>query len=184
MTGPSLADVWGRRSGTAEDFARYSEVLTSADLEWNDEALDEWLTSPQGFLPGNYMTFKGIADRDARDNLIALLRSVASGSANQTVRTLLERPGEMEPEILDLRTLGARNQVAAIQLCGDTYRVTTVDGELQQFREINLRFSVNSSGKGPVAGQPAIIASGMRGDRAMVIFAAPTEISAFIQKEC
>src|SRR5262244_1100246 len=43
MTGPSLADLWGRKAGKLTSFSRYSSALSSADFEWNDKTLDEWI---------------------------------------------------------------------------------------------------------------------------------------------
>jgi cytochrome c len=37
---------------------------------------------------------------------------------------------------------------------------------------------------GPFPGKPAILPSGMLGDRAAVIFAQPSEISSFIRQKC
>jgi cytochrome c len=42
MTGPSLAQLWGRKAGTLPSFSRYSPALKSANIEWNDNTLDEW----------------------------------------------------------------------------------------------------------------------------------------------
>jgi cytochrome c len=46
-TGPSLAGVFGREAGTAEGFHRYSDALKSADLVWNEDALNTFLADPQ-----------------------------------------------------------------------------------------------------------------------------------------
>ena len=74
--------------------------------------------------------------------------------------------------------------MTAIRYCGDTYSVTTGGGETQQFWERNLRFKTDSSADGPLKGKPALMPAGMMGDRASVIFAEPSEISAFIEARC
>jgi hypothetical protein len=84
----------------------------------------------------------------------------------------------------DLKSIGPEGQVAAIRYCGDTYEVTTVAGKTIPFWEFNLRFKTDSSTKGPPKGRPALLPASMMGDRAFVIFAAPQEISAFIQAKC
>lgn len=38
--------------------------------------------------------------------------------------------------------------------------------------------------EGPLAGKPVLIGSGMKGDRAAVVFARREEISSFIQRQC
>lgn len=66
MTGPSLADTWGRKVGRVEGFTRYSDALRSSGIVWNAETLDAWLENPRALIPGNRMTFRGIANRQAR----------------------------------------------------------------------------------------------------------------------
>jgi cytochrome c len=46
MTGPSLADLWGRKAGSLPSFSRYSPALKSASVVWNDKTLDEWIEVP------------------------------------------------------------------------------------------------------------------------------------------
>jgi cytochrome c len=87
-------------------------------------------------------------------------------------------------EILNLKAVEANNRVTSISHCGDTYTVTFETEEAYEFWEFNLRFKTDGSDDGPVAGHPVIIPASMRGDRAFVIFAAPTEISPFIKSEC
>ena len=60
LTGPSLAHVWGSKAGTARGFPRYSDALKKSGIVWNEETLDKWLSNPEGFVPGNGMTFPGI----------------------------------------------------------------------------------------------------------------------------
>src|SRR3974390_328664 len=57
MTGPSLAGLWNRKAGTLASFSRYSPAMKSANIEWNDKTLDEWIADPQSVVPGNQMTF-------------------------------------------------------------------------------------------------------------------------------
>jgi cytochrome c len=57
MTGPSLAELWNRKSGGLPSFPRYSPALKSAGIIWNDDTLNEWIKDPQHFIPGNAMTF-------------------------------------------------------------------------------------------------------------------------------
>lgn len=70
--GPNLHGVFDRKIGALEDF-RYSKVVEAADFQWTPEQLDHWLANPKKFLPGNRMTFAGIANEDQRTNLIAYL---------------------------------------------------------------------------------------------------------------
>jgi hypothetical protein len=58
------------------------------------------------------------------------------------------------------------------------------DGESYPYWEFNLRFKSDSCPQGPRQGEPVILGTGMGGDRAQVVFAAPGEISTFIRTEC
>ena len=40
MTGPSLADLWGRKAGGLSSFERYSEALKASGIIWDDRSLD------------------------------------------------------------------------------------------------------------------------------------------------
>jgi cytochrome c len=188
-TGPSLAGVFGRKVGTAAGFHRYSKALSSVDLVWHEDTLDAFLADPQGFLPGNRMTFRGIEEQPARADLIAFLQSATGGGAQAEPDGPPAERGEggmmgAPGELADLKSLGTGQQVTAIRYCADTYHVTTAAGEALPFWEFNLRFKTDSSDKGPHPGQPVLLPASMMGDRAFVIFAAPEEISAAIEAKC
>ena len=74
LVGPSLAGIWGRKAGTAEGFTRYSDALRSSEIVWTMETMGSWLSNPQGLIPGNQMMFKGIQDRQVREELISMLK--------------------------------------------------------------------------------------------------------------
>jgi cytochrome c len=183
MTGPSLAGVFGREAGTAEGFNRYSEALRAADIVWDEETLDTWLTDPAAMVPGNIMTFPGIEDREARAHLIAFLRQAAEGGPEGRAGQP-GRGGMSGPELSDLGEVGPEQQVTELSYCGDTYQVTTAAGQTLPVWEFNLRLKTDSSDKGPPEGRPALLRAGMMGDRYAVIFAGPQEISGFIKEQC
>ncbi len=87
-------------------------------------------------------------------------------------------------QMLNLKALEANNRITPISHCGDNYTVTVESEEAFEFWEFNVRFKTVGSENGPVTGHPVLIPASMRGDRAFVIFAAPTEISPFIKSEC
>ena len=74
MTGPSLAELWNRKSGGLPSFPRYSPAIKSAGIIWNDDTLNEWIRDPQHFIPGNTMTFPGIKEPRQRADLLAYLK--------------------------------------------------------------------------------------------------------------
>ncbi len=183
MTGPSLAHVWNRRAGSAEGFARYSDVVRRSGVTWNAASLDKWLASPEAFLPGNTMTFAGVRDPQARQDLIAYLQAVDANKAPPASKGGDMMMG-MGRQKTDLKNAPPAGQVRSIRYCGDTYTVETADGKVEKIWEFNLRFKSDSSKLGPLPGKPVVVGAGMQGDRASVVFASPAEISAFIRRSC
>ena len=178
MTGPSLAGVIGRKAGTLGSFQRYSEALKSSGVTWDEPTLDAWLEKPEAFIPGSRMTFPGIRDAQDRADIVAYLKQATTSSRAEA------GPSVGVPGDPDLKKLDPENTVTTITYCPDTYRVTTADGQTQDFWERNLRLKTDSSVIGPDKGIPALVGAGMRGDRASVIFSTPEEISAFIKRKC
>jgi cytochrome c len=195
MTGPSLANLWGRKAAGLSSFDRYSDALKASGIIWDDRALDGWLTDPRRMVPDNDMPFEGIKDDRVRADLLAFLKdatkpgAVSQQTAQQGGMKGMGGMGGMggmmgggpDP---NLKKLEPGIQVKAITYCRDTYRVTTVDGKTRAFWERNLRFRTDSSQDGPKKGAPAIMPAGMMGDRAAVIFAAPDEIAKVIEARC
>lgn len=81
MTGPSLANLWGRKAGGLSSFERYSDALKSSGIIWDDRALDGWLTDPERMVPDNEMPFQGIKDARVRDDLLAFLKEATRSGA-------------------------------------------------------------------------------------------------------
>jgi cytochrome c len=142
-------------------------------------------------MPGNHMTYPGVPDEKARSSVIAFLKSAAETPSDQN-RAAQSQPGmgsmpgggmqgRAAPK---LKTVDASSRVKSISYCRDTFTVTTEDGKSRDFWERNLRFKTDSSDEGPGKNAPAILAAGMMGDRASVVFASPDEISRFITLRC
>ncbi|HEX6979530.1 MAG TPA: cytochrome c family protein [Alphaproteobacteria bacterium] len=77
--GPSLADVYGRKSGSVQGF-NYSPAMKKADVVWNEENLSKYLADPKGFIPDNRMAFAGLKKEDDREAVIEYLESVKKGA--------------------------------------------------------------------------------------------------------
>jgi cytochrome c len=182
MTGPSLAHIWSRKAGTVEKFLRYSDALKGAGIVWNEATLDKWLSDPAQLVAGTSMTFPGLKGSKDRQDVIAYLQAVSENKAPQMKRG--DRGMMMRGAKLELRKAPPEGQVTAIKYCGDTYTVETADRKKQKVWEFNLRFKTDSSKDGPAPGKPVIVAAGMQGDRASVVFSGPAEISAFIKQSC
>src|SRR5579863_8288043 len=72
MVGPSLHGIFGRKAGTADNFA-YSEAMQKSGVVWDDDTLTKYLRGPQAFIPGDKMAFPGIKDDEQIANLLAYL---------------------------------------------------------------------------------------------------------------
>lgn len=73
--GPRLQGIYGRATGSVQGFA-YSDALKKANIVWNDQSLDKWLSDPDAFLPGNSMDFL-VAKPQERKDLIAYFKKSA-----------------------------------------------------------------------------------------------------------
>lgn len=74
-TGPTLFGVVGRAVGTEAGFG-YSDAITGLGGDWTPDRMDQYLTDPKGYAPGNKMTFAGLKKIEDRANLIAYLATI------------------------------------------------------------------------------------------------------------
>ena len=72
--GPHLAELEGRAAGSVEGF-RYSDAMKNSGITWDEDTLDAYLADPRGYIPGNRMAFRGIANEDQREAVIEYLFS-------------------------------------------------------------------------------------------------------------
>jgi cytochrome c len=70
--GPSLRGVYGRKSGSLDNF-RYSNAMLRANLVWDEANLRAYLKDPQAKVRGNRMPFAGLTDPKDIDDVIAYL---------------------------------------------------------------------------------------------------------------
>ena len=73
--GPRHRGVFGRKAASLPDYD-YSDALKSANIVWNEETLDKWLTDPQAVAPGAKMFFHLESAQDRAD-VIAYLKERA-----------------------------------------------------------------------------------------------------------
>lgn len=184
LTGPSLAHVWNHPAASVEGFKRYSDALIHAGLKWDDVTLDRWLASPQKVVPGTAMSFPGVRDPQARQDLIAYLKTLDENKAPRTAKGGGGMMMGMAPQKMDLKNAPPAGQVRSVKHCGDTYTIETADGRVEKVWEFNLRFKTDSSKAGPNPGNPVAVGAGMQGDRASIVFASPKEISEAIRESC
>lgn len=89
--GPHLDGIVGRTAGEIEGF-KFSEAMRKAGkegLRWDAAALAAYLEKPRDFIPGNRMSFRGMADAAQRKQLVEWLvaRSAASPAQDVTRQT-------------------------------------------------------------------------------------------------
>jgi cytochrome c len=73
--GPSLFNVYGRASGSVENF-KYSDAMKNAHWTWDEASLDKYLTNPKAAIPGNKIVFVGLKKEDDRKNVISYLETL------------------------------------------------------------------------------------------------------------
>jgi cytochrome c len=79
-TGPKHCGLFGRRAGSVAGFS-YSPAMARADIVWDANTLDRFLTNPTAMIPGTAMGYAGIADAQERADLIAWLRQASASPA-------------------------------------------------------------------------------------------------------
>jgi cytochrome c len=89
-----------------------------------------------------------------------------------------------QPAMEDLRQAPPERQVKAVGYCGGRYTVGFADGSSRKFGERDVRFATDSSPLGPGAGRPVLVPTGRVGDRALVVFVGPGEMTAMIRASC
>jgi len=186
LSGPSLADRWGKEAGTISDYGRYTEALKKSGIIWEENSLDAWLADPQAMIPGTTMTFRGVEQAETRTNLIAFLReALAPGGTAEVVQSGLIPKRMAEGQIPeDISSLGANQRIKEIRHCRDAYHVSTADGAAFPFWETNVRIKIDTSGRGPKEGEPVLLRSGMVGDRVSVVFSSMADLQRLLAEKC
>jgi cytochrome c len=72
--GPNLHGVFGRKAGTKEGFAGYSDGLKASGIVWDADKISTWITNPRKVVPDTKMAFLGIGNDTVRANIIAYLQ--------------------------------------------------------------------------------------------------------------
>jgi cytochrome c len=178
--------MWGRRAATLSDFARYTRALKKSEIVWDETTLYAWIADPQLMVPGTTMTFRGIGNGKAREDLVSFLRlALAPNGTAKVLKEGLIPAGMAQGQIpADLSSVGPNQRITEIRHCGDAYHVTTADGAKFPFWETNVRLKIDTSPRGPRSGAPVLHRSGMVGDRVSVIFSSLAELRQYIAEKC
>lgn len=76
LIGPSLWGVVGRKAGTAEGFAKYSDALKASGIVWGPDTLAKYLADPKATVPGNKMAFAGVKKPEDIKTIIDFLSTL------------------------------------------------------------------------------------------------------------
>jgi cytochrome c len=82
--GPRHCGLFGRRAGSVPGFA-YSDAMRNSGIVWNRQTLDVFLANPLGTVPGTFMTYAGIQNRDERTQLLSFLEMATRSQACESV---------------------------------------------------------------------------------------------------
>lgn len=74
--GPNLYGIIGRKRGSYPGF-EYSKAMASKGGSWSIEDLNQYLTNPKEFVPGNKMSFAGLKKIQDRANVINYIQNTS-----------------------------------------------------------------------------------------------------------
>lgn len=105
--GPRLNGIFGRRAGSLDDF-RYSKSMArmgSDGLVWTLETLDAYVENPKALVSGTRMNYRGMADGQARADLLAYLREWSDRPQNipEAEPTARRSGHDLDPAILAIK---------------------------------------------------------------------------------
>jgi len=184
LTGPSLAEIWGKKAGQAAGFELYSDNLKKSALVWDEATLRRWIVEPSAVVPGTTMTHSGPKDAQSMNHLMEFLRIALAPDGFKKTQELglldAQVAGGQLPK--DLSRAQAKDRVTGIFHCGNIYTITTADGRKTRHWEMNIDFKSNSSGRGPPAKHPVLQPAGSMGDRFAIVFHDPQEIGKSVRR--
>jgi cytochrome c len=74
--GPNLYGVIGRKRASYAGFS-YSKAMASKGGQWSIEDINQYLTNPKEFVPGNKMSFAGLKKIGDRANVIGYIANTS-----------------------------------------------------------------------------------------------------------
>jgi len=74
--GPALNDIIGKKAGSQEGYAAYSNALANSGVVWDEETLDRFIADPEAVIRNNNMKpYSGITDAEVRQQIVEYLAS-------------------------------------------------------------------------------------------------------------
>lgn len=185
LTGPSLANIWGKKAGHVEGFNSYTEALKKSGIVWNEKTMAKWIDNPEKLVPGTTMKLKVHYGPESNKAMIEFLKiALGPKGFERVVDEELEQEeiagGQIEE---DSSKPGKGVQVTSIVHCKDTVTLKYADGHTTKHWEMNVGYKTDSSVRGPPAGKPVLVETGSLGDRFQIVFRNAEEIRAMV-KSC
>jgi cytochrome c len=75
--GPNLYGIVGDHKGEGRGGFNFSAAMKAKGGTWTDQDLNQFITSPKGFVPGTAMGFAGITKDSERADVIAYLHTLS-----------------------------------------------------------------------------------------------------------
>lgn len=102
--GPHLNFLFDRPAGAHEGFRYSNDLLRMArnGLVWDYESLDAYIENPRALVSQTRMSFRGLRDRQDRDDVLAYLRTFSANPQDipESAPTSVAVDHEVAPEIL------------------------------------------------------------------------------------
>jgi cytochrome c len=111
--GPNLWGVVGALKARHEDFG-YSGVLTDLGGWWTFGSLDDYLTNPRAYAPGNKMAFAGVKSAEKRAALLIYLRSLSDDPVPLPTSEIEAEEGATKSTIAKMAREGRQAAEAAV----------------------------------------------------------------------
>jgi len=185
LTGPSLANIWGKKAGKVKGFELYSDSLKNSDFTWNEKTIEDWIRDPHKLAEGTTMPDPRIDDEKLIKASVDFLKiAMAEGGFDKAVKQKLISKkigmGQLPKYISEPdKTLGVKE----IESCGQVYSLVLSDGSKKKIWKFNLSFKILAGDLGPKENQPVLTTTGSMGDRFEINFHSFKEISAMLT-EC
>lgn len=94
--GPNLHGTLGKPLAGHAGFG-YSDALKSKGGTWTFEAMNEWLSNPKKYAPGNKMTFAGLGNPEERAAVLLYINSQGSNLPLPAAPAAAPAEGEAAP---------------------------------------------------------------------------------------
>lgn len=182
LTGPSLANLWGKKAGNVKGFELYSDALKKSNITWNEKSLEKWIRDAQKFAPGTTMPNIKYSDEKDIQSIVDFFKIAMKKDGYQKIisEKLIDEKlaiGQLPKHIRHPENIIS---VKSVDSCGSGYSVELTNGTIKKIWKLNLGLKVMSGEFGPKENQPILVPTGSMGDRFDIIFHSLKELSSTI----